>query len=429
MNLLLIDASNSGISGDMFLSALLELVPNSAEIIADLKDLKRFLSGIKKLEIELIKIERSGIKVNQLRLDINEEKHHRKPMVLKEALNTFLNEKKFSESGKEYANNVLNTLFEAEAEIHQELIEKIHLHEISSVDTLIDILGVTKALETMGIFDEEFVIYCEKIPLGGGLINSAHGKLPIPAPATVKIFEGTDFVVQNGPIESELVTPTGAALLVNLIRFVKAKSPETNLEKVVYSTGQKSFKNFPNILRLFVGKIIEPQIAKDSSYLKKYIEDITVLETDVDDVSGEIIGNFIKIIKNENVLDVQIIPSVTKKNRPSHIIKVLCYPDYSFKLIEKMLRELGTLGVRINTIKRVCIERKIETMKIQIDGKNFNVRFKISYFQKDKEKIVVNIKPEYEDLKKISNQIGLPLKEILLKVQSTINQISQDFID
>jgi uncharacterized protein (TIGR00299 family) protein len=429
MKSLIIDASNSGISGDIFLAALLGLVPNAANIINDLKELKLFLNDVIKLEIELTKIERSGIKVNQLKLNIKEEKHHRNPKILKDALNKFLDEKRFSESGKQYANNVLDSLFRAEAEVHQDQIENIHLHEISSVDTLIDILGVSKSLETIGAFDKDFEIYCGKIPLGGGTINSAHGILPIPAPATVKLFEGTDLIVYNGPIDSELVTPTGAALLINLKPINKVHSPEFNLEKMVYSTGQKSFDNFPNILRLFVGNIVHSYIAEGSSFLRQYLEDITIIETDLDDISGEIIGNFVKIIENENILDIQIIPGITKKNRPSHIIKVLCYPKYSFQLIEIMLRELGTLGVRYNTIKRVCIDRKLEETSIKVNEKDFRLKYKISYIKKGKESIIVNIKAEYEDLKNISKATGVPVKDLQVIFQSKVSKISKDFLN
>jgi len=394
MKSLIIDASNSGISGDIFLAALLGLVPNAANIINDLKELKLFLNDVIKLEIELTKIERSGIKVNQLKLNIKEEKHHRNPKILKDALNKFLDEKRFSESGKQYANNVLDSLFRAEAEVHQDQIENIHLHEISSVDTLIDILGVSKSLETIGAFDKDFEIYCGKIPLGGGTINSAHGILPIPAPATVKLFEGTDLIVYNGPIDSELVTPTGAALLINLKPINKVHSPEFNLEKMVYSTGQKSFDNFPNILRLFVGNIVHSYIAEGSSFLRQYLEDITIIETDLDDISGEIIGNFVKII-----------------------------------LIEIMLRELGTLGVRYNTIKRVCIDRKLEETSIQVNEKDFRLKYKISYIKKGKESIIVNIKAEYEDLKNISKATGVPVKDLQVIFQSKVSKISKDFLN
>ena len=191
MKSLYIDASNSGISGDMFLAALFELIPNASEILKELQEVKDFLAGVSKLEIELEKIKRSGILVNRLKISIKEEKTNRTPKVLKDSLNAFLKEKKFSSLAKIYANDVLDKLIKAEADVHGKLIDQIHLHELSSIDTLVDILGVTKLLDTLGAFETNFKIFCSKLPLGSGTIKSAHGTLPVPAPATLKILENS----------------------------------------------------------------------------------------------------------------------------------------------------------------------------------------------------------------------------------------------
>ncbi len=427
MKSLYIDTSNSGISGDMFLASLLELIPNSKDVIDELIELKYYLKGVKKLEIDLVKIKRTGIMVNQLKLNIEENKNQRTSKSLKIALQTFLTEKEYSESAKNYASNVLETLFQAEAEVHNSLIENIHLHELSSVDTLIDILGVTKSLDKLGCFDKDFKIFCGKLPLGAGKVKTAHGTLAIPAPATIKILEQSELVVINGPIESELVTPTGAALLVNLDPNYLIYPNEMILEKVVYSTGEKEFKDFLNILRIFYGESAHLETKSLHSPLQKYIEDITILETDVDDVSGELIGNFIKTLETKQVLDIQVIPSITKKNRPSHVIKVLCRPENNFEIIETIISELGTLGVRFNTIKRVCIDREIIMTKIQINEDEYDVRYKVSYFQTEKDKKVVNIKPEYEDLKKISRLTGRSVKEILIYALSKLKILYENY--
>lgn len=418
MKVLYIDASNSGISGDIFLSALLDLVPNQEKILGELKELTSVISGVSKLEIELKKVKRSGIQLNQLKIEIKESKNHRTPKILKEALNNFMESKSFTEQAKIYANSVLNSLIQAESEVHGELEDKIHLHELSSVDTLIDIAGVSRALDVLGAFKEDFEIYCSKLPLGGGTIKTAHGILPVPAPATVKILEKSNLQVLQGPIESELVTPTGAALLTNLKPRVAPY--DINLEKVSYSTGQKEFKDFLNIMRLFYGNT---EVRGGSHHLSKYLEQVTVLETSVDDISGEILGDFIKNLENTDILDVQVIPSTTKKNRPGYIIKVMCNPEQKFDMLEKIITDLGTLGVRINTIDRVCVERKIESKKIEIEGKEYEVNYKISYMDSEKGLKVVNVKPEYEDLRKISQQSGLSIKNIQLIAQSQLQKI------
>ncbi|MFX1409645.1 MAG: nickel pincer cofactor biosynthesis protein LarC [Promethearchaeota archaeon] len=423
MKLLYIDMTNSGISGDMFLASLLGLTPDSDDVLNHLKDLNIYLSGVSKLNIELITSKVSGIAINQLKIDIKETKDQRTTKTLKNSLNEFLDSKKISQPAKNYAQAVLNSLIHAEAAVHGVTNENIHLHELSSVDTLIDILGVAMVLDKIGVFKPNFRIFCSEMPLGGGVINTAHGAITIPAPATSKILEQSNIRIYGGPVDSELVTPTGASLLINLSPKFLEFPPQMKLKRLTYGTGQKKFKNFLNILRLFYGESEESEPSVQSHYLEKYLEQVTVLETDVDDVSGEILGNFIDKFQSEKILDLQIFPSLTKKNRPSHIIRILCYPKYKFEIIEKVIRELGTLGVRFNTINRVCIERRIESQNIEINGQSFNLNFKISYIESEKGREIVNVKPEYEDLKKISVISGLSVKKLHTIAQSQIKEL------
>ena len=424
MRILYLDLINSGISGDMFLASLLGLVPEEAtKILDELIELKDYLPGVTKLTVELIKISKSGIQLNQLKIEIKETKNHRSAKTLKDSLNKYLNEKNFTKSAKNYANQVLDNLINAEADVHDELIENIHLHELSSVDTLIDILGVTAALDQINGFEEGFKVFCSKIPLGGGNVKTAHGSLAVPAPATLKILEKSNLVTFGGPIDSELVTPTGAALLTSLNPKFCQYLPDLIIRKSIYSTGQKNFKDFLNILRIFHGEYKEFDVTGKIDMMDKYTQKVSIIETDVDDVSGEILGNFINKLKNENILDIQIIPSITKKNRPSHIIQILCHPEYTSKLIEKSIHELGTLGVRFNTINRVCVERIMEKRIIEVEGKKFDVNFKISYISSEKGKDIVNIKPEFEDIKKISEDLGIAIKKVEFIAQAHLEQL------
>ena len=423
MRILYIDLKNSGISGDMLLAALLGFVPEPKNILEYLIKLKDYLSDVSHLMIDLKKISRSGIQLNQLKIEIKENKAHRSAKTLQNSLNKFLNENPFSDSAKNYANQVLNSLIHAEAEVHGELANKVHLHELSSVDTLIDIIGVTMTLDEMNSFDKDFQIYCSKIPLGGGEINTTHGWLTIPAPATLKILEKSNLITYGGPIESELVTPTGIALLTGLNPKFLEYPPEMIIKKSIYSTGKKEFKDFQNILRLFSGEYANLDTFESTHPLHKYVEKVTILETDVDDVSGEILGNFVNEFKSEKVLDIQIIPSLTKKNRPSHIIKVVCYPKYTFELMEKMIHELGTLGVRYSILDRLCVDRIIEIRTIEINNNDYHVHFKVSYIELENSKKIVNVKPEYEDLRKISKDTGISVREIQFIIQAKIKQL------
>lgn len=422
MKSLYIDATNSGISGDMFLGALLGLNNNPAETLLDLEKLKDYLKGVSDLRLELAKVKKNGIEVHRLNLMIKESRSHRTPNELKDALEQYLEDKDYSLPAKEYARNVLKALFMAEAEVHGNLVENIHLHELSSVDTLIDILGVSKSLDKLGGFSGDVKCYCSDIPLGGGTINTVHGTLPVPAPATAAILKKSNLVVEGGPIESELVTPTGAALLVNLNPKFSKFPNQMKILNVSSSTGQKEFKEFPNILRLFHGVLEKPKNIPKLHPLSEYVEEVTVLETTVDDVSGEVLGNFVQTIENEEILDIQIIPSITKKNRPGNIIKILCEPKHSFDLINKIILELGTLGVRYYVTKRVCIDRKFEKCFIDIENERYEVTLKIAYIKLQEGIKVLNIKPEFEDLRKISQKTNLPVKEILIYCQPEIEK-------
>lgn len=416
---LYIDTMNSGISGDMFLATLLELTPNPENIINNLRSLSEFLSGTSKLDLDLEKVTRSSLLVNQLKIIIKESKHHRTVKKLKEGLQKFLTKISISNPAQVYANGVLDCLIEAEAQVHGDEIEKVHLHELSSVDTLIDIAGVTMALDGIGVFQNEIEIYCSEIPLGGGFVKTAHGKLPVPAPATSKIIENSNLIFKGGPIESELVTPTGAALLVNLSPTYLNFFPKMKINKISYGMGQKKFSEFSNILRIFYGELAkESNIIKEESPLINYIEKIIVLETDVDDVSGELIGNFINIMEKEEVLDILVIPALTKKNRTSHLIKILCKQEHQFKIMQKTIEELGTLGVRFYEIDRICIDREINTLEVEIEGAKYHVRCKISFMNTEKGKKIINIKPEYEDLKLISKESNISVR----KLHSIVNK-------
>ncbi|MBD3211319.1 MAG: nickel pincer cofactor biosynthesis protein LarC [Candidatus Lokiarchaeota archaeon] len=418
MKIMYIDMINSGISGDLFLGALLGLVDNPNKIVENLIQLKVNLSGVKKLKIKLVKEELNGIFVNKLDIGIEEKKHHRHVKDLKDALNTYLDDRNFTEDAKRYANEVLNSLIKAEAKVHDKLEENIHLHELSSVDTLIDILGVTHALEVLSFFDNNLRIYASKVPLGGGSVKAAHGILPVPAPATSKIIKDSRLIVYPGPIDQELTTPTGAALLVNLNPILN--SPSMQIQKESYSTGQKKFENFPNILRIFYGT--QHSDEEQKSYLFQYNQIVSIIETNIDDVSGELIGDFISLIEDD-ALDIHVIQSLTKKNRPGYIIKIICQPEKKLEIIDKTLKNLGTLGVRYHDIDRICVEREIRKKDIKIDGESHTIRYKASYVMKNDDKIIINVKPEYEDLKALRKKTHYSIKELQMMILPKLYEI------
>jgi len=171
-----------------------------------------------------------------------------------------------------------------------------------------------------------------------------------------------------------------------------------------------------------LGKVKVNEILAEKNPFQKYLEPVSLIETNIDDVSGEILGNFIKVMENEKILDIQIIQSITKKNRPGYIIKILCHPEFQYKIIEKIFNEIGTLGIRYNVINRICIEREIKKIKISIENNEYDLCYKISFIQIEGKKKIINIKPEYEDLKKISIKTGIPVKNVMARAYYFLNQ-------
>lgn len=427
MKKLYIDTSNSGISGDMFLSALLGLIETPENIIEKLEGLKSLFPDVSTLKITLKQIEKKGIKINKLEITIKEKKDHRTAKFLRKGLQKFLANSTLSERGKHYAKKVLDNLISAEAAVHGKNNENIHLHELSSIDTFIDILGVTMILEELELFNHESEIYVSSLPLGGGSIKTAHGILPVPAPATAKILEESNLIIQQGPIDSELVTPTGAALLTALDPSIEQY--EMKLKKIAYSTGEKSFKDFPNILRLLYGDSHAINTSNSKQNLMHYAQKIVEIETNIDDASGEEIGDFITSLQEKNIVDVQVIPTTTKKNRTGQIIKILTPPEHKDEIIKFTLLELGTLGIRYRKLDRICVDRSIEKTEIVIREKLYEVSYKLSYIGSDPDnRKIINIKPEYEDLKIISKETQIPVRKLRSLVFGKLMELYPDYL-
>lgn len=426
MKKLFIDTSNSGISGDMFLSALLGLIETPEKIIEKLEGLRTLFPDVSALRIGLKQVKKKGLEINKLDITIKEKKDHRTAQSLTRALNEYLKNSNLSENGQTYAKDVLSKLISAEAAVHGKNNEKIHLHELSSIDTFIDILGATMVLDELQLLEEKSKIYISSLPLGGGTIKTAHGILPVPAPATAKILEGSKLKIQQGPIDSELVTPTGAALLTAL--NPSPEQYEMNLRKIAYGTGEKSFKDFSNILRLFYGDSEEKIPSNHKQSLFHYAQKIVEIETNVDDISGEIIGDFITSLQQKNIVDVQVIPTITKKNRTGQIIKVLTHPEHKDEIIEHILFELGTLGIRYRKLDRICVDRMIEKTEITLGGKLFELSYKLSFIGGSDNRKIINIKPEYEDLKKISQETSIPVRKLRSLLNGKLAELYPDYL-
>ena len=296
------------------------------------------------------------------------------------------------ENAKKTALNVFQALGEAEARIHNTSIEKIHFHEVGAVDAMVDIVCAAVGADTLGI--DEWV--CSPLNVGGGTVRCAHGTLPVPAPATVEILKNAP--VYSSGLNVELVTPTGAAIVKTLAnRF--APFPEMTIETCGYGAGTREFPGQPNVLRLSIGTQ-ESSLASKTAH-----ETITVLEANLDDLNPQIVGYALERLLEEGALDAFALPVQMKKSRPGTLLTVITTAQDAARLTHVIFKETSTLGVRRRDEKRQVLARRFENVRTQWG----DVRVKIASMNGT----ITNYAPEYEDCRRIAAQHHVPLKDVM----------------
>ena len=294
---------------------------------------------------------------------------------------------------KEKARAVLERLEAAEARVHGESHE---LQELGEIDTVIDVVGVVAGLEALGIEK----LYSSPLPSGWGVISSRKGALPVPVPATAELMVMANARVTppEGPYmkAGELVTPTGAALITTLASF---DAPPLTVERVGYGVGSRDMAELPNVLALWIGE------TQDSEALAQ----VSLLETNIDDMNPEILGHVQEKLLQHGALDVWFTPIQMKKNRPAVMLSVICRPILESALIRVILEESSTLGVRVHPLKRYEAEREVVSVGTSLG----RVRVKV----KKAEGKMVGLSPEFEDCKEIAQREGLPLQEVYRRVE------------
>ena len=396
--ILIIDCQIAGISGDMFLGALIDLGADVNKVVSAIKSLETQGSGYQNIKIEIEQVMRREFKATKI--DVTATGTSRKDA--KELIGIVekcAKKLKLSEKARKFTSNVIRTLVDSEAGLHKKNLSDAHLHEVGLVDTAAEIIGSAVAMEDLGLFDSK--IYATPVSVGGGLFKFSHGTVSSPAPATLAILTSKNFPLKGGPVESELATPTGASILVNLADEVSRFYPEMTPLKVGYGAGTKDFEEMPNVLRITVGKPLESWLLKD---------EIAILETNLDDVTGEIVGNSVDKLLREGAKDVSIIPMFTKKNRPGQILKIVADRKDVAHLSRIVMEETGTLGVRVYPCERHIITRDLYSVEVLVDDAKELVKVKVA---KDRKGKIIRIKPEYEDVKKIADKTGKPLREIV----------------
>jgi uncharacterized protein (TIGR00299 family) protein len=297
-----------------------------------------------------------------------------------------------SDAAKKTAIAIFEALGAAEARIHATAVESIHFHEVGAVDAIVDIVCAAVGIEALGV-DE---IVSSPLNVGGGTVKCAHGTFPVPAPATVELLK--DVPVYSSGIQAELVTPTGAAIVKILARrFVSF--PEMKIEKSGYGAGSRDFPGHPNVVRLTIGEAASTLAAKTSS------DNVTVLEANLDDLNPQVFGYVMDRLFEEGALDAFGMPVQMKKNRPGTLLTVLCKPEDASRLTQLIFTETTTLGVRRRDEARQTLARRWENVCTEWG----EVRIKIASMNGT----VTNYAPEYEDCRRIAAEHRVPLKTVM----------------
>jgi uncharacterized protein (TIGR00299 family) protein len=402
-----IDSQLAGISGDMLLSSLVDAGANKDKVVNSIFACQDFLKGSTITKASFAKTVSHGFSATEFQFSYKDRVNERRGIDMYRSLALCCDSLGLEQRSKTFALESMKTIIAAESIIHGEEYSRVHLHEASSIDTMADLVGCATALQDLGLFESK--IFSTAVAVGGGFVKFSHGKIPNPASAILEIFKGKKFTLIGGQAERELTTPTGAAMLVNLasgsVKFYPSLSPE----KIGYGAGQAKTPGMPNVLRIVVGRSdLVAEANRDT---------VCIIETNIDDVTGEIIGNLIERLEAAGAKDVTVTSAISKKNRPAYLIKIISDNADLHGMLQVLFEESGTLGVRVQEVERFVLPRAIMIMPVDVCNIRFNVHTKIV---RDSHGALLSAKPEFEDIKIIASRTGMPVKRVLEIVSAHI---------
>ena len=377
MNYVYFDGS-SGLSGDMILGALLDLG-------VDASLFKGKMAGLRlPVEIAVRRVHRGGF--GAVKVDVRVKRHRHIERTFAD-VESVIRRSRFSPSVKNKALAIFERLFEAEAKVHGRKFREAHLHEAGADDALVDVVGAAFLLDELGIGE----VYCSPLNVGSGWVKTSHGVLSVPPPAVAELLKNAP--VYSAWVESELVTPTGAAIISTLAkRFTKL--PELVYERIGCGAGTKEFPEIPNVLRAFYGQARSFDEARH----------VYIIEATMDDASPQLLAHFLETAFEEGAMDATLSPVVMKKNRLGTKLTLLAGIDKMDALIEAVFRETTSIGVRYYPVGRRVLEREFRT--VRVGGEKVGIKVASLGGR------TVNVQPEYEDLLKAARKTKRPLKEI-----------------
>jgi len=380
----------SGVSGDMTLGALIDAGLDFKTWRAELDKL-----GVEGVTVTKKKVTRAGLSGTKLTVKAAGHQPHRNFR----DITSLINKSKIPKPAKVTSIKIFGRLAEAEAEAHGVGVDKVHFHEVGAVDSIVDIVGTATALDMLGI---ERVI-CSPLNLGSGMVRCAHGTFPVPAPATANLVKG--FPAYTSDVRHELTTPTGAAILTTLAES-SGPMPVMSVSKIGYGAGDRDVPDMPNLLRVFIGET-EGVYGSDT---------VELVETNIDDMDPRIYEHVMERLLDAGALDVWLTPIIMKKSRPAVTLSVLSEPASTGKLVDIVLAETTTFGVRVSTAHRRILSREFREVKTR----NGVVRVKLGMAGGK----VIKAMPEYEDVKAVARKSGRPIQSILSEINKLFDYLS-----
>ena len=406
-DILVIDPSIAGISGDMMLSSIIDIGADEKLVIENLESIKDYFKSCKKLEISFKDVTKNGFRAKKADIIIEEDKNSHNVDELNYNLERSIENVSISHNAKAFIKNSFENLISAESALHGISNKEMHLHEAGSIDTFVDIIGTGIALDNLKLFNLKEII-TTPVSVGGGDITFSHGKMQNPAPAILEIARRNNIMIRGGPGMYETATPTGMAMLAALVEESQEIFPGIKPELIGVGAGSSEFKEIPNILRITLGE--------KSTLLT---DEIAVIETNIDDRTGEELGYAMQRIIDNGALDVSLIPTIGKKGRPSNVLKVITNLSKSEFFSDLVMRETGTLGVRVYPMSRFIQMR--ENLKANITIKNNDEEIDVKVVKSESGEII-QFKPEFDQIVKLSEKYKINLIELKNDISKQIQR-------
>lgn len=389
----------SGISGDMFLGALVDAGVPLSHIEQDLRRLP-----VRGYQLTSKKVLRSSITATKVDVIVQKPKVGGRRQEAKrwDDIKKIITTSSLPDQIKQKGLRIFKGLYEAEGKVHGIPYKKTHLHELGAVDCIVDIFGALIGINLLGIEK----IYASPLNLGSGTVRTAHGRLPVPAPATAEIVTGIPVYASDTPFE--LTTPTGAALLREIADGF-TNMPHMKITKIGYGAGQKDIEGIPNTLRVFIGEIIP-------EYLHAADGQIVVIETNIDDMNPQLYEYVMEKLFAAGARDVYLTTVIMKKGRPGIVLTVLCSQDRQGEITDILFKETSTIGVRFHTASRTMLHRNFQEAASPF-GK---LRIKVSRTADGMTKST----PEYEDCRRAAQKYNVPLLDVI-KAAGSVKKLSR----